>query len=317
MIRKDKKFVPVMLMPFQEDGSIDYGALDKLVEYYLEAGAGGLFANCLSSEMYQLSQEERLESVSFIVKQVNGRVPIVATGTFEDTIENQAEFVKAMYATGVNAVIVITGLLAKEDDSEETFRANVEKLLALTDNVPLGFYECPVPYKRVISADFLGQLVKTGRIKYHKDTSLDINSIRAKIAVTKDEESFGLYDAYMAHAVDTLKAGSAGLSCIQGNYFPELVVWLCDNYDNIAKTKEVDLVQGFFRKNMDIMHDTYPVSAKYVLQKLGQSIQLYSRCQDINVLTAEAKSGLDLLIEDYKDLDKQLHKSYISTVFNQ
>src|SRR5690606_15782420 len=98
------------------------------------------------------------------------------------------------------------------------------------------------------------QLVKTGRIKYHKDTSLDINSIRAKIAVTKDEESFGLYDAYMAHAVDTLKAGSAGLSCIQGNYFPELVVWLCDNYDNIVKTKEVDLVQGFFRKNMDIMH---------------------------------------------------------------
>src|SRR5690606_10280665 len=145
---------------------------------------------------------------------------------------------------------------------------------------------------------------------------LDINSIRAKIAATKDEESFGLYDAYMAHAVDTLKAGSAGLSCIQGNYFPELVVWLCDNYDNIDKTKEVDLVQGFFRKNMDIMHDTYPVSAKYVLQKLGQSIQLYSRCQDINVLTAEAKSGLDLLIEDYKDLDKQLHKSYISSVFN-
>src|SRR5690606_41763530 len=106
-------------------------------------GAGGLFANCLSSKMYQLSQEERLESVSFIVKKVNGRVPIVATGTFEDTIENQAEFVKAMYATGVDAVIVITGLLAKEDDSEETFYANVEKLLALTDNVPLGFYECP------------------------------------------------------------------------------------------------------------------------------------------------------------------------------
>src|SRR5690606_1999294 len=189
MIRKDKKFVPVMLMPFQEDGSIDYNALEKLVDFYLEAGAGGLFANCLSSEMYQLSPEERIASVSFIVKHVNGRVPIVATGTFEDTIENQARFVKAMYATGVDAVIVITGLLAKEDDSEDVFRANVEKLLMLTDNVPLGFYECPVPYKRVISADFLERLVQTGRIKYHKDTSLDINSIRAKIAATKEEES--------------------------------------------------------------------------------------------------------------------------------
>ncbi|NGF56728.1 dihydrodipicolinate synthase family protein [Parapedobacter sp. SGR-10] len=305
MIQKDKKFVPVMLMPFQEDGSIDYNTLDNLVDFYLEAGAGGLFANCLSSEMYQLSQEERLESVSFIVKKVNGRVPIVATGTFEDTIENQAEFVKAMYATGVDAVIVITGLLAKEDDSEETFRANVEKLLALTDDVPLGFYECPVPYKRVLSADFLGQLVKTGRIKYHKDTSLDINSVRAKIVATKDDESFGLYDAYMAHAVETLKAGSAGLSCIQGNYFPEMVVWLCDNFDNLEKKDEVDQVQQFLIDNMDVMHDTYPVSAKYVLQKRGIAIGTFSRTPS-KLPDENAKKQLDILLEDYQVLSEKI-----------
>ncbi len=35
---------------------------------------------------------------------------------------------------------------------------------------------------------------------------------------------FGLYDAYMVHAIESLKAGSAGLSCIQGNFFPELIL---------------------------------------------------------------------------------------------
>ncbi len=306
MIQKDKKFIPVMLMPFQEDETIDYTALGDLVEYYLGAGAGGLFASCLSSEMFNLSKEEMIQSVSFIVEKVNGRVPIVATGTFEDTVENQAQFVKGMYATGVNAVIVITGLLAKETDSEETFRANVEKLLALTDNVPLGFYECPVPYKRVLSADFLGQLVKTGRIKYHKDTSLDINSIRAKIEVTKKVEEFGLYDAYMVHAVETLKAGSAGLSCIQGNYFPEMVVWLCDNFNNLDKQDEVSQVQQFLIDHMNVMHYAYPTSAKYVLHKLGHPIQVVSRRKDVEGLDQQTEKALDELLASYERLTEEI-----------
>ncbi len=301
-MENNKKFIPVMLMPFQEDETIDYNALGELVEYYLEAGAGGLFANCLSSEMFNLSKEEMLKSVSFIVNKVNGRVPIVATGTFEDSIENQATFVKDIYATGIDCVIVISSLLAKEEDTEETFQNNVRQLLALTGDTPLGFYECPVPYKRVLSADFLGELVKTGRIKYHKDTSLDIHSIHAKIAAAQGVENFGLYDAYMAHAVETLKAGSAGLSCIQGNYFPDLVVWLCDNFDDADKQEKVAQVQQFLIDNMDVMHYAYPTSAKYVLNKLGHAIQVVSRRKDIEELDEQTKQRLNQLLVSYEQL---------------
>ncbi len=289
-----------MLMPFKEDKSIDYKTLEELVEFYLRAGAGGLFANCLSSEMFFLTKEEMLESVSFIVKVVNGRVPIVATGTFEDTLENQAQFVKEIYATGIDSVIVITGIMAQESDSDAVFEANVKKLISLTENVPLGFYECPVPYKRIINPAFLGELVQTGRIKYHKDTCLDIISIKAKIAATKQDDQFGLYDAYMVHAVESLKAGSAGLSCIQGNYFPELVVWLCDNYDQ--KSAELELVQEFFIKNMDVMHATYPASAKYILNKRGLKISEVCR----NGSTSGNIDKLDELLAEYKEISKQI-----------
>ena len=71
-MNKPKKFIPVMLMPFQEDLSIDYVALEKLIDFYLEAGAAGLFANCLSSEMFELSKPEMLQSVRFIVEKVKG-----------------------------------------------------------------------------------------------------------------------------------------------------------------------------------------------------------------------------------------------------
>ena len=295
-----------MLMPFKEDLSIDYDVLGQLVDFYLESGARGLFANCQSSEMYHLSVEEMVESVRYIVQRVDGRVPIVATGSFGDTIAEQAENVKKIYETGVSAIILITGLLAKEEDSEEVFRSNVLRLLDLTGNIPVGFYECPMPYKRIISPALLGELVETGRVKYHKDTCLDIVSVRQKIAATEAEPTFGLYDAYMVHAVESLKAGSAGLSCIQGNYFPELVVWLCDNYANQGKQADVAKVQEFFTNNMDVMHDTYPASAKYILEQRGLAIGL--ACRNGSVLPNEdTKKQLDLLRQDFVNLSNEIN----------
>ncbi|MBL1409068.1 dihydrodipicolinate synthase family protein [Sphingobacterium faecale] len=302
MNRNNKKFIPVMLMPFCEDKSIDYVALENLVEFYLEAGAEGLFANCLSSEMFELSKQEMLESVSFIVKKVARRVPVVATGTFSETVEEQAAFVKEIYATGIDAVIVITSLMAEERDDEASFRSNVEKLLALTDGVPLGFYECPVPYKRLIDPEFLGELVKTGRITYYKDTSLDIAHVTAKIAATADFSDFGLYDAYMEHAVATLEAGSAGLSCIQGNYFPELIVWLCNNYSNPSQEDNVEKVQEFLIDNMNVMHYAYPKSAKYYLQLAGMKVSTVCRRTDIEELDEDTKIRLVRLKVDYENL---------------
>lgn len=304
-MKKNKKFIPVMLMPFFKDGNIDYNSLNQLVELYLSIGAGGLFANCLSSEMYHLSKEEMIESVSYIVKVVNGRVPVVATGTFEDSIYNQAQFVKEIYATGIQSVIVITSLLANENDSEETFRKNVLELIALTDDIPLGFYECPLPYKRVIEPSFLGELVNLGRVKYHKDTSLDIQNVKEKILATENVSDFGLYDAYMVHAVESLNTGSSGLSCIQGNYFPELVVWLCDNYNNTETLDKIALVQHFFNQNMDLMHNTYPTSAKYTLGKRKLSLSEYCRNRS-EKLDDSTKLELDKLYVDFYILCSKL-----------
>ncbi len=97
-----------MLTPFLSNGNIDYPALTQLTEIYLQAGSSGLFANCLSSEMFELSDKERIEAIKHVVKVVNGAVPVVATGTFGGAISKQADFVKAVSETGVEAVIAIT-----------------------------------------------------------------------------------------------------------------------------------------------------------------------------------------------------------------
>ena len=300
-----KGFIPVMLTPFKDNGAIDFNGLAKLTELYIEAGAAGLFANCLSSEMFELSETERLQVIEKVIEVANGVVPVVATGTFGGELAAQADFIKKVHATGVEAVIGITGLLAAQTDSDEVYEANLFKLMELTESIPLGFYECPVPYKRLISPAILGRIVATGRVTYHKDTCLDIDQIRAKLAATQGH-AFGLYDAYMAHAVESLKAGSAGLSCIQGNFFPELIVWLCNNYNNATLSQQVDKVQQFFIDNMDVMHNVYPTISKYYLQKRGFGISTYTRRNDIGVFNAAIEKDIDALFDRYSVLSNEL-----------
>ncbi|MCP1381444.1 dihydrodipicolinate synthase family protein [Runella salmonicolor] len=297
-------FIPVMLTPFKENGEIDFEGLTKLTEFYLEAGAAGLFANCLSSEMYELSEDERIAITKHVVDVANGRVPVVATGTFGGPIAEQAEFAKKIYGTGIQAVIVITSLIATADESDAIFMERMHELLQLTPGVSYGLYECPVPYKRLVSAESLGELAATGRVIYHKDTSLDIENVKAKIAATQGQV-FGVYDAYMEHAVASLKAGSAGLSCIQGNFFPELIVWLCNNFNEPTQQDKVQRVQQLLIDTMPVIHYAYPTVAKYYLQKRGFPISLYTR-RKVEVLTEVEKANADELLEMVNALSQEI-----------
>ncbi|SFH24147.1 dihydrodipicolinate synthase family protein [Pedobacter insulae] len=300
MENSQKGFIPVMLTPFLSNGNIDYKALTQLTEIYLQAGAAGLFANCLSSEMFELSDLERIQAIKHVINVVGGEVPVIATGTFGGAISKQADFVKKVNEVGVEAVIAISSLLAQEHDNDDVFENNVFELLKQTDQIPIGFYECPVPYKRVLKPQQLQQFVRTGRVIYHKDTSLELSQIKEKIKLTKGYK-FGLYDAYMVHAVDSLKAGSAGLSCIQGNYFPELIVWLCDHYNDTNLAEEISIVQQFIIDNMDVMHDVYPIVSKYFLQKRGLNISTFTR-REVGSFTPKVVKKVEKLFDDYTAL---------------
>lgn len=299
-----KKFIPVMLTPFDNRGNIDFASLTNLTEYYISAGAKGLFANCLSSEMYALSPAERIEITHHVVRIANGRVPVVSTGSFDRKPLDMIEFVKRIHDTGVESVILATSMMASEEESDDVFERRFETLLNATGNIPFGFYECPLPYKRLVSPALLERLLVSRRVTYFKDTSLNIAQVATK-ARAGASYAFGLYDAYMVHAVESLKAGSAGLSCIQGNYFPELIVWLCNNYDNPSLQAEVGRVQEFLREHMEIMHKCYPSTAKRFLRQRGLDIGCHSRSQP-KVITADDNRRLKHLLIEYFRLEEEL-----------
>jgi 4-hydroxy-tetrahydrodipicolinate synthase len=289
----DKKFVPVMITPFNLKAKVDLEAVSTLIDFYLAAGVKGFFANCLSSEMYSITEDERLELTRHVVKYVNGRVPVVATSSFGLTIDDKAEFTKRIYDTGIDAAILITGHYANIEDSDEILLRNFERMFKLTGTIPLGMYECPAPYKRILGAGVFSQLLSSGRFVYHKDTSISLESVQAKLEVVKTaNKGFEFYDAHSPNAMYSLQMGAKGMSSISGNFYPEILVWMVNNATDPAKQEEVKWLQGEISRVDPLIHIAYPMSAKYFLRKRGLPVRTISRATALE-LTPEQKKTLD------------------------
>jgi 4-hydroxy-tetrahydrodipicolinate synthase len=300
MTTLEKKFVPVMITPFNLKAKVDLDVVSTLVEFYLAAGVKGFFANCLSSEMYSISEDERLELTRHVVKAVDGRVPIVATGSFGLTIEDKADFAGRIYDTGIDAVILITGHYANVEDSDDVLLRNFEKMFRLTRNIPMGLYECPAPYKRIITPEVFRTLLGTGRLVYHKDTSIDLEQVKAKLDVLKQgDHGLEFYDAHTPNAMYSLQMGAKGMSSISGNFYPEILVWMVEHANDPDRQEDVRWLQGELSRVDPLIHVAYPMSAKYFLQKRGLPVRTISRAHALE-LTVQQKQVLDDIHYSYQ-----------------
>lgn len=308
-----RKFVPVMITPFNLKAKVDLDVVSNLIDFYLAAGVKGFFANCLSSEMYSITEDERLELTQHIVKYVNGRVPVVATGSFGLTVEDKAEFTKKIYNTGIDAVILITGHYANIEDSDEILLRNFERMFKLTGNIPLGMYECPAPYKRILGPDVFKTLLSANRMVYHKDTSIDLEKVKAKLDILKSENNIlEFYDAHSPNAMYSLQMGAKGMSSISGNFYPEILVWMVNNANDPSKQEEVKWLQGEISRVDPLIHVAYPMSAKYFLRKRGLPVRTISRATALE-LTPDQKRTLDDIHQSFLHWCEKLDIKKVNT----
>ena len=164
---------PVMITPFLADGSVDEAAYPRLIDYYLEAGCEGLFAICQSSEMERLSCSERLK-ITRLVKQCAGeKTPVIAVGNLTQGESSQLEETAAIHEAGADAVILVTNQFARPNEDDQVWLDRCLSFLRkCPTDIPLGFYECPFPYMRLIATDNLKTLAETGRFFFLKTVFL-------------------------------------------------------------------------------------------------------------------------------------------------
>ena len=292
----------MMIIPFENSGKVDYGKIPDLVEWYIQNGAKGLFAVCQSGEMYQLSLEERIRIAETVVKAARGRTPVIATGNICENPEERSEEVRKIAATGVDAVILITNQFAAEEESDEVWMKNCSEFLKkIPLDIALGFYECPYPYKRLISTENLQKCAETGRFYFLKDTCCDLKRICERLRVI-DGTRLKLYNANTTTLLDSLKAGAYGFSGVMANFHPAFYTYLCEYFAD----REMEDMEAFLSIASLIERQYYPVNAKYHMQKYsGIPITTFSRRQDDKGLTDTFKMEVDMLHQMEKKVSEQ------------
>lgn len=287
---------PVMVTPFDADKNIVYSSLNSIVDFYVDNGCDGIFATCMTSEVPVLSTDEIIRLVGQTVDIAASRIQVVAGAIIFESLEKQAELIKRLYDTGADAVVVAASQICGKSDSEDVFKANIAKLLNMTGDIPLGMYESPYPYHRILSADTYGHLASTERFVFHKDTSCNINAINAKLERSRDTE-MKFFNAHCATLLDSLRSGAHGYCGVGTNYYPEFFVWLYENY-NTAAPSLVEKVYSFLKdseKCCDLCN-AYPATAKSVLKLRGVDIEYYCKIRP-NLPDQEAMDKLRELVD--------------------
>lgn len=267
--------VPVMITPFDDANEIDYAGLESLIEWYLAHGADALFAVAQSSEMQFLSLAERRALGRFVVKQVAGRVPVVVSGHVSDDPHDQLEELSAAADTGADAVVLVTNHLDPHRRGTSTFRGNLDWLLKqLPRDVPLGLYECPAPYRRLLSDEELRICSDSGRFVLLKDVSCDLDTVKRRVAATAGTP-LAVINANAAIAYDAMRAGSRGFTGVFTNFHPDLYRWLRTAgpaHPQLAAELNTFLVLAAVSEGLG-----YPGLAKLYHQRLGTFASIHSR----------------------------------------
>jgi 4-hydroxy-tetrahydrodipicolinate synthase len=294
-----------MLTPFDNQREIDWESLKKLIDWYIKAGVNGLFANCQSSEMFFLSEAESLQLTRFVLDYVDGRVPVVASGHTACGLSQQIDQLGKIAETGVDSVILISNRLAMPSEDDATVLANLQKITAaLTDKVGLGIYECPHPYKRLLSDDVVRWCAQSGRYTFIKDTCCQIDTIRRRVELSKGSRMH-IANANGQTLLPSLQAGAHGYSGVMTNFHPELYVWLCDNWQQEpekAETVFAYLSTASLAECLD-----YPICAKDYQKSIGNFQTVACRAREAgNYYSAHFQSNVQQMVQLGEIIKKQL-----------
>lgn len=265
---------PTMVTPYTSDNRIDFAGVEAILDWYTKKGITEIFAVCQSSEIFFLSFEERLALLKFIMRNKPAGMTVVASGHVSDDKEQMLEEALQFIDTGIDGFVFISNRFVTEAESDEML---IERMLAAADalpEIPLGVYECPYPYKRIMTPNVLKEISKNHKFQFLKDTCCNIGMIGEKLKAVEGS-SLKIFNANAATLLPSLQLGCAGFSGVMANFHPELYLKLCACYK--TDPQKAALLQNFLGTLSMAECQCYPVNAKYYLTLEGLPLQIDAR----------------------------------------
>ena len=281
---------PVMITPFTSDNKIDYDAVLRIIEWYDKEGVTGIFAVCQSSEMFYLNREERLQLAKFVIDNTPKHLGVVVSGHVAEDVEDQIREAQAIVDAGADSYVFISNQFAREDEGDDIAKKRIEYLVDHIEADAFGVYECPAPYKRLLTPEMLKWMAGTGKFSFLKDTCCDLTQLKAKCEAVRGTD-LKIFNANAATLLESLRMGVAGYSGVMANFHTRLYAWLCKNFDK--EPERAEEMMAFLGAASMVECQVYPVNAKYHMNLMGVKMDLMTRTKDAALLTGSKRLEID------------------------
>ncbi len=253
-----------LVTPFCRDGSVDFTALGKLIEFQIENGTDALLFLGTTGEASTLSDTERSSVISFAVEAVAHRVPVII-GTGSNDTAHAVRLTKEACRLGADSVLAVTPYYNK--CSEDGLFAHYEAL-SEASSLPLILYTVPSRTGVSISLPLYRRLAALENVVAVKEASGKVASVCDICAELG--EGLHVYSGNDELTLPILSVGGKGVISVVGNLVPGAMHELCQSFfaGDISRARQIQhrlmpLIRSLFSEVNPI-----PVKCALSLMKL-------------------------------------------------
>ena len=252
-----------LVTPMQADLSIDWAALQNLVEWHIDQGTSGIVAVGTTGESATLDVNEHVAVIQKVVDQVNGRVPVIA-GTGANSTSEALELTEAAKSVNADGCLLVTPYYNKP--TQEGLFLHHE-YIAKRVSIPQLLYNVPGRTAVDMLPETVGRLAKIENIIGIKEATGSIDRLKDIIGVVDDD--FALLSGDDESAREFMLAGGHGAISVTANVAPGHVAQLCElaQSGDAAAAQEVDNVIIELHKTLFL--ESNPIPVKWAVAQLG------------------------------------------------
>ncbi len=246
---------PIVPTPFHEDGSLDLGSVERLIDHQLAAGVQGIAVLGFMGEAHKLRGGERRSVIETAVARADGRllvwVGIRAFGT-AGTIE-QVQEAEALGADAVFVAPIAPGTVAV---LERHYRE-----VAAATSLPVAIHDYPAEFGVRIPAELIAQLANDGVTPYLKAEDPPV-LVKQRRILELAPGRIGIFGGLGGMWVlEELANGAAGV--MTGLAFPEVLVDIVQRY----RRGDVDGAAALFDRVLPLIRYEFQPGIGVALRK--------------------------------------------------
>lgn len=261
-----------MLMPFNEDKSIDWPALEKLTDWLTRSAVSILFPMGGSGEFGYLTLAERKQIIDTIIR-VNQKQKMFIAGTGTSTLADTLELSLYAEKAGADGIgVVIPTTLDGTQQAIYDYYAAIDKAVSLPFMIydPIG--EGPLSPTPELMRKMVDEFNHLVAIKYRT-----LNGERMGFMTAAIGDDISVLSGSETVFLGDLSLGVVGCVGGGGNFYPELMASLQDFYTE-GDIHEARRIQYRILQAIDVLNKVYwPLSGKIVLQEMGIPYKLITR----------------------------------------